>query len=260
MIKYYDTHSHINEPSYFKDTSKIIENLLENKIFTNAIGCCFDSSVNAINLANQYPNNIRACVGIHPNNVKDFVNDKEIFHKLDKLIENNKDKIVAIGEIGIDLFYTNEFINEQIEFCHKQIELAIKHNLPVMFHVRNAFKEIQEIIKKYSDVKKIIHCFSTNWEEASYFINNNCMISIPGIVTFKNAISLHDAVRKIPLDFLVAETDAPFLTPVPFRGKENYPHYVQYVYEAISELKNSDKEITRKKINANAFKFFNLKD
>lgn len=260
-MKYFDTHSHIADYYYDNEIDQYIKTLIENDIFTNAIGCDLESSIRSINLAKKYPNNIKACVGIHPNDVKKYINDKTIFYKLDELIKNNTEHIVAIGEIGLDFFYDKndeQNIKNQIYFCNKQIELAHKYNLPIMYHIRDAFEKIKPIIKQNNHHKQIIHCFSTDIIQANYFIENNCLISIPGIVTFKNAISLQEAIKSIDINYLVAETDSPYLTPVPYRGKKNYPHYVQYVYEQIAKLKKMDLEKTRKQINQNALKFFNI--
>ncbi len=257
-IKYYDTHSHINEKEYECEIENVIKTLNQEKTITNVIGCCLESSQKAIELTKKY-NVLKACVGIHPNEVINHYEDKNVFYKLDKLISENLEHIVAIGEIGIDLYYDKNQYKIQLEFLNKQIELAKKYNLPLMFHIRNAFEEMKEVILKNKDYKKVVHCFSTNYDEAKFYIENNCMISVPGILTFKNAKELQEAVRQINIDYLLAETDSPYLTPMPYRGKINYPYYVKYVYDKIAELKNMSLDEVQKKINDNAFKFFNLK-
>lgn len=258
MIKYYDTHSHLNMEEYKDEIESCFNDLKENNTFTNTVAFDFKSSIRAIELARQYSNYTRACVGIHPNDIEQYLNDKEIFKKLDELIANNREYIVGIGEIGLDFYYDDKFKKEQVYFCHEQIKLGIKHNLPIMFHLRNAFSEIKPIIEEYKDVKKLIHCFSSNLEEAKYYIGQKCIVSIPGIVTFKNANLLQEAVKWIDLDYIVTETDSPFLTPVPFRGKRNYPHYVRYTVEAIAKLKNLDlQEVETKTLN-NAKHFFKI--
>ena len=258
-IKYYDTHSHINDVEFENEVFEVIEKLKSENILTNAIGCCLPSSIKAVELAKNNPSNVKACVGIHPNEVINYSGNEKVFEQLDKLVEQNLNHIVAIGEIGLDLFYDKSNLEQQIYFCKKQIEIAIKYNLPIMFHIRDAFEEIKPIILKYKNYKKIIHCFSTNYNQAEFYIENNCMISIPGIVTFKNAKELHEAVQKINIENLICETDAPYLTPVPDRGKKNYPSYVQYVYKEIAKIKNIDEKQLSETINNNAFKFFNLK-
>lgn len=259
MIKYYDTHCHLNDEQYENELETYFETLKQENVFTNVVGFDYESSVKAVEFAKKYPNNIRACVGIHPNDCKNYVNDKDIFHKLKELVKNNLDHIVAIGEIGLDLYYEKTYLDLQYDFCRKQIEIAKEFNLPVMFHIREAFNEIKPIIEENKDHKKIIHCFTTNIDEAKFYLANNCIISIPGVVTFKNAVALCEAIKEIDIEYLVGETDAPYLTPIPFRGKKNYPHYVKYVYEKIAELKQCELDDVIKKLNQNAFKFFNLK-
>lgn len=195
MIKYYDTHSHLNMSEYENELEECIKQLEKNNTFTNCVAFDFKSSVRAIELSKKYNKYMRACVGIHPNDIEQYLNDKDIFNKLDELISNNREYIVGIGEIGLDFYYDDKFKKEQIHFCNEQIKLGIKHNLPIMFHLRNAFQEIKPIIENFKDVKKLIHCFSSNLEEAKYYVSQNCLISIPGIVTFKNATSLQEAVK-----------------------------------------------------------------
>ena len=260
MIMYFDVHSHLNDEVYQEEINDYLQYLSKENIWTNIIGCDLESSKKAIEISKQSFQNIKAIVGIHPNNINDYPSIDDAINMLDNLIASNKKYIVAIGEIGIDLYYEGSNLEKQIDFCIKQIELSKKHNLPIMFHIRNAFEEIKPIISNIKNLKKIIHCFSTNIDEAKFYIENNCLLSIPGIITFNNAKSLQEAIKEIPIEYLLAETDSPYLTPSPFRGKINYPHYVKYVYKKISELKNENEEIIREKLNKNALEFFSLKD
>ena len=139
MIKYYDTHSHLNMEEYQDELSDCIKNLEINNTFTNCVGCDLQSSIKAVELAKKHPNLMRACIGIHPNEIENYLSDDLIFEKLDKLILENRESIVAIGEIGLDFYYSDKLKKEQEIFCIKQIELGIKYNLPIMFHLRNAF-------------------------------------------------------------------------------------------------------------------------
>lgn len=259
MIKYFDVHSHLNEKSYNDLIDNAINNLKQNGIFTNVIGFDLDSSIKAIELAKTNPSNIKACIGIHPNNVNDYINNKDIFVQLDKLISENLDHITAVGEIGLDLFYQKENLELQKEFCKNQIFIAKKYNLPIMYHIREAFEEIKPFIIENKNYKQIVHCFTSNSIQAEFYISNNCLLSIPGVVTFKNATDLQEVIKNYDLKHFVAETDSPYLTPVPFRGKLNYPHFVKYVYEKIAEIKNMDVNKVITSINENVKKFFNLK-
>ncbi|BAC44604.1 TatD family deoxyribonuclease [Malacoplasma penetrans] len=258
MIKYYDTHSHLNMDVYDNEIEECIKQLKENQTFTNCVAYDFNSSVKAVELSKKYSDCMKACVGIHPNDIEQYFGDKDIFNKLDNLITNNRNHIVGIGEIGLDFYYSSELKKEQIHFCIEQIKLGVKHNLPIMFHLRNAFEDIKPIIENFKDIKKLIHCFSSNLEEAKYYVSQKCFISIPGIVTFKNALSLKEAVQWIDINCMVTETDSPYLTPVPFRGKQNYPHYVKHTVEEIAKLKNLEVDVVSEKVLNNAKNFFGI--
>lgn len=261
MKKYYDTHSHIldNDLNDINYINEFIEKMEINNVFSNLVGVDLMTSIKFVDLAKNNKNHFRACIGIHPNDVYLYDKDKQIFNKLYDLIDKNKDIIVGIGEVGLDLYYTNKYFDLQKLFLNKFIELANHFNLPVIYHIRNAFDEIKEFIVKNRYNKNLIHCFSTNRKQAEFYLNNNCVLSIPGIVTFKKTDELTNAIKNIDLSKIVCETDTPFLTPVPFRGKKNHPIYVEYVYKKISEIKKMDLEITINKINSNAMNFFNIK-
>ncbi|MCF0217890.1 MAG: TatD family hydrolase [Malacoplasma sp.] len=259
MIEYYDTHSHLNDASYSKgDIKDAIKNLKEYNTFTNCVAFDFDSSIMAINFAKLYPQFFRACVGVHPNDVYKYFNDKDFFKKFDELVKNNRKHIVAIGEIGLDSHYGDEFKKEQIEYCHKFIEIGMQYNLPIMFHIRDCFEDIKPIIQAYPNAKKIIHCFGNGIEEAEFYLKHNCVLSISGVVTFKNAKPLHNAIKLIDLNNVMVETDAPYLTPVPFRGEKNFPHYVQYSVKEIAKLKMMDEQDVKKIVLNNAKKVFDI--
>lgn len=260
--KYYDTHSHMNLEPISNEVITIVENMRNNNFITNCVGVDLPSSIQAVKLAKQYPDIIKACVGIHPSDVLQYesVFDKTI-NELDELVKNNLDCVVGIGEVGYD-FYRNEkdkSLAIQKKFLYSQFEIAKKYNLPIMLHLRDAFNESIDFIKDINYSKVLIHCFSSIWNEAKAYLDLGCMISIPGIVTFKNAIPLKEAVKNIPIEKMVIETDSPFLTPMPYRGKTNYPTYVNYVAKEIAELKNLDLEYVEKTLLNNALNFFNWK-
>ena len=261
-IQYYDTHAHINISPLVDDVDKIIKIAIENKTIINCIGVDLKTSKKAIELARKYFGHVFACVGIHPKDGYQYIGDLNlVITKLEKIIIDNLDCIVAIGEIGLD-YYCIEDKLVNIEFqkeCFlKQLELAIKYNLPVNIHNRDADEDILEFLKKYHPKKVMIHCFNSSWISAKKFLDLNCYLSIPGIVTFKNAVSLKEAVKKIPIEKLVVETDCPFLTPVPYRGKTNFPYYVKYIVDEIAKIKNISVEIVKKQLLKNAIDFFNI--
>ena len=176
--------------------------------------------------------NIFAMLGIFPSEAKTYTDEVE------EKIRANVDKIVAIGEIGLDYYWDKSFVELQKEVFAKQIRLANELNLPIAVHDRDAHKDSFDIIKsenKSSDV--LFHCFSGSVEFMKECVKQGWYIALGGVVTFKNAVKMKDVAKEVPLEKLVLETDSPYLTPVPFRGKTNYPSYVKYVAEEIANLR-----------------------
>lgn len=228
-----DTHSHIN----------MIEELSLDEVIKNAE----DSGVEKIILPSAYPkdidnvmeiaskyDNVYGLLGVHPSEVKDWTDDL-----IEKIKEYSKSsKIVGIGEIGLDYYWDKSFNDLQKEVFIKQINLANELNLPVSIHDREAHKDTFDILKKHNKGSKIImHCFSGSVEFARECIKEGWYLALGGVVTFKNAIKMKEVAQEIPLDKLLLETDAPYLTPVPFRGKENQPAYTKFVAEEIAKLR-----------------------
>lgn len=263
-IKYYDTHAHLNIEEFNIDVETIIEELKKEKVIINCIAVDIETSKSSIELSQKYKDIIYACVGIHPTDGWKYKGKvDETIKELEDLIIKNKDIIVCLGEIGLDYYtiYKGSEIDKdfQQELFRKQLDLAVKYNLPINIHNRDADEDLLEILKDYKLQKVMIHCFSSNLESAKKFLERNYILSIPGIVTFKNAKNLHEAVKEIPLENMVAETDCPFLTPVPFRGQINKPHYVQYVVKEIAKIKSIDEEDVRKILLKNSIDFFQIK-
>ncbi len=252
----YDVHTHTNMDPMIRQLDTIVSICKDKNIIWNAVGTNYEDSVIAINQAKQYPDQIYATVGIHPDNCKDL-ND---IQKLEDLYLKNKDVVVAWGECGLDYHYENFDKEKQILFFKKQLEIVNKYNLPVCIHVRAAEEDCFKILKMVKNPNKVwIHCFAMGTDWAKKYIDAGYMLSIPGIVTFKNAKALNEALTVIPLDRMMVETDGPWLAPVPHRGKTNYPYYVQYVAEDIANKLQMSKEEVIKKLTANAVNFFSLK-
>lgn len=262
-VNYYDTHSHLNLNPLNKDATKIIEEMRQKGFITNCVGVDLSTSYQAINLAKKFPDIIKACVGIHPSDINQYLtNFNKVIDELDNLVKDNLDYIVAIGEVGFD-FYRNQsdsfVISNQKRFLEVQANIAKKYNLPLMLHIRDAFNECISFLKLFNYDKVLIHCFSTNLQEALEYLKIGCLISIPGIVTFKNAVDLKEAVKQIPLQKMVIETDSPYLAPTPYRGKTNNPLYVSYVAQEIASIKNENLEFVKKIVLENALNFFRWK-
>ena len=235
-----DSHAHLDMDDYKNDLESVINRASEGgveRIIT--IGIDLASSIKALELANRY-NFIYSTVGFHPHDA-DMVSDDHL-KELQALAKEKK--VVAWGEIGLDFFKNRSQREKQIKIFKIQLEIANDIGLPVIIHNRDADKEILEILNslRKDDMKGVIHCFSSDYKAALAFIDLGFHISIPGIVTFKNADQLKEVASKIPVERMLVETDAPFLAPVPKRGKRNEPLFVTYTARAIAELRGMEFE------------------
>ena len=218
-------------------TNEIIQNAKENGVEKIIVPAANPKDFSAIiELINKY-DNIYGMLGVHPSDAKDW--DDSLIDKIKKLAENKK--IVAIGEIGLDYYWDKSFNDLQKEIFIKQVKLANELNLPIDVHDREAHKDTFDILKEYNKGSKVVmHCFSGSVEFAKECIKEGWYLGIGGVVTFKNAIKMKEVVQNVPLERILLETDAPYLTPVPFRGTENQPAYVKFVAEEIAKLRGID--------------------
>ena len=251
-----DTHAHLDFPRFDKDRKKVIKRAIDGGIkrIVN-IGSSMTSSRNSVELSRRYPE-IYSVVGIHPHNADSF--NLNVSKKLKKISENKK--VVAIGEIGLDFHYDNSPREKQKQAFRAQLRLAKSLDLPVVIHTRDADKETLEILKEedVSEIGGIMHCFASDKKMAEEILDLGFYIAFGGLITFNNLDDLREIVSKVPLDKLLVETDAPYLTPEPYRGKRNEPLYVKYVAERIAEIKNLDLEKVAEKTTANAKKVYNI--
>lgn len=249
-----DTHSHINFDEYKENFEDFINQLKQNEIEKVIIPGVEPSSFREIiELCEKY-DMLYAALGVHPSEYKTFNDDTE--KNILSLI--NHEKIVAIGEIGLDYYYGAEAKEEQKLIFKKQLELASKVNLPVIIHDRQAHEDTFKIISEYKLKDVIFHCFSGTPEFAKKCIDKGYYIAIGGVVTFKNAKDLKETAKIIPLDRLLLETDAPYLTPVPYRGKLNSPKYLKYIAQEIAMIKNIETEEVKNQTTINAKRIFNF--
>ena len=258
-----DTHCHL---SMVLDENKNIDyGQIENTLkqmqvngVTHAItiGSNMEDSKLSVEIANKY-DNIYCAVGVHPEEVESF-NIKE----LEDLIKANLDsgKLVAIGEIGLDYYWRKDNKDKQIEIFKRQIELAKKHNLPIIVHCRDAYGDVLDILKQYTpfDNCGVIHCYSGSVEWAKEVIRLGFLISFTGVVTYSNAVNVQEVAKWVDEDKFMVETDSPYLTPVPFRGKENQPMYVKYVAQTIAELRGITTDEVALATTQNAERIFNF--
>ncbi len=204
------------------------------------VGADMESSKKSVEIANKY-NFVYATVGVHPHDVKNMSeNDLKVLEDLTK-----EEKVLAIGEIGLDYYYEYSDKQTQRKWFVKQLELAKKLDLPVVIHSRDADNECYEIVKEYRPKSAVIHCFSGSKELALKYVEMGYYIGIGGVVTFNNARKLVEVAKNIPLEKILVETDAPYLTPVPHRGERNISNYLKFVTRKIAEVKEVSVENKR---------------
>ena len=245
-----DTHCHLFLEDY-PDIDDVINRMGNNIMVVSG----FDDASNkeVLELCSRYPN-VYGTLGIHPENVDEP-------YDLDFIREHiNDDKIVAVGEIGLDYYYTKDNRDAQIDLFCKQIEIAISNNKPIVVHSRDAISDTYDIIKRYDIGSRTdIHCFSSSLEMAREFVKLGCKLGIGGVLTFKNSSKLKEVVSGIDLSNLVLETDSPYMTPEPFRGKRNEPYNVFYVAQKISDIKCINIDDVLKITSKNAFDLFDFR-
>lgn len=212
----FETHAHYDDGRFDEDRDEILSTLIDNGVeYVVNVGADYNSSIESIKLSEKY-NFVYAAIGVHPHDVKELTEDT-----ITKLKEKSKhEKVVAIGEIGLDYYYDNSPRDIQKKWFERQIELAKEVKLPIIIHSRDAAKDTLDIIKctNAENVGGIVHCYSYGEDIAKIYVDKGFYIGIGGVVTYKNAKKLKEVVEYIPLEFLVLETDAPYLTPVPYRG------------------------------------------
>ncbi|MCX7916683.1 MAG: TatD family hydrolase [bacterium] len=252
-MKYFDTHCHLDFQQFEIDRDYVIKRAKqENVEYILNVGTGIESSRKVIEISEKY-DFIYASCGIHPLDVSDY--KIEDLKEIEKLVRNKK--VIAIGETGLDYYYSKENKEKQKDFFIAQVEIAGKYNLPLIIHQRESKNDLIEIIERIKLPEKIVfHCFGGDIELAQYCKEKNFYISFTGILTFKNAKNVKEVVKIYPIEKIMVETDAPFLTPHPFRGKRNEPFMVKYIIQEIKNLKNMEK--VDDIIFNNSLKFFNL--
>ena len=247
-----DTHCHIYQ-EYYDDIDDIIKKSYNNNvkyIINNA--CNFHTSLEVLDLSSKY-NYMYCVIGVHPN---ENLNDLKDISLLLKENLNNK-KLIGIGEIGLDYYYTKDNREEQIKVFESQLNLAEEYNLPVIIHSRNATEDMLTILKKYR-LRGIIHCFNGSVEVAKEYIKLGFKLGINGVITFKNC-KLIDTIKAVGIENIVFETDSPYLTPEPYRGAKNDPSYVINIVEFLAENLKIDNETLAKVSNRNVCELFDIK-
>jgi TatD DNase family protein len=249
-----DTHCHLYLSEFATDLDKIIQNAIDagvNKMYMPAI----DSTVinGLLDTENKYPGKCFAMMGLHPCSVKENYEDELM------IAENwlAKRAFVAIGEIGLDFYWDTSFTKQQYEVFETQMQWALQKNLPIVIHTRNAMQQTIDFVKPFAakGLSGIFHCFGDSLEMAKQIIDMNFYLGIGGVLTYKKS-GLDEVMKQIDLSHVVLETDAPYLTPVPFRGKRNESCYIKIIAEKLAEVKNISLEEVASATTTNAEKIF----
>ncbi|MGD9964870.1 MAG: TatD family hydrolase [Candidatus Izemoplasmatales bacterium] len=251
-----DSHVHLNDEELFPRIEEIIERAKENGVVKFiCVGYDKESSELALDIAAMY-DEVYAAIGIHPSEAKHYKESDLVW--LEENLTNNKVK--AVGEIGLDYYWDKNFADKQKELFIKQIDLANKHKLPIIVHMRDAINDTYEIIKETKDknLSGVMHCYSGSFEYVKKFTDLNLYISLAGPVTFKNAVVPKEIAKKIDLKKLLVETDAPYLAPVPHRGKTNESKNLKYIVKEIANIRQITVEEVEKNTYENTVKLFNL--
>ncbi len=252
-----DSHAHLDDKRFDSDREILIKSLKDNGIdLVINIGADIQSSRASIELAKNHEN-IYAVVGVHPHSAKDL--EGKDLSELRELAK--EEKVVAIGEIGLDFYYDNSPRDIQRKWFKAQIELAKELDMPIVIHTRDAAQETFLILKEAAQdgkLKCLLHCYSGSAEMAREYIKLGFYISLGGPVTFKNARVPREVAKVVPLDRLLVETDSPYLTPEPYRGKRNEPMYVKYVAQRIAQEKGLSYKEVAEATSANVLKFFGI--
>ena len=295
MPKYIDIHSHVNFNAFDDDRDEVIKRALDNDTWVINVGTQLDTSKVALEIAHEHEEGVYAIIGLHPihtdasyhdekelgpafakasdgqGRTEGFTSRGETFDKniYRELLKDKKanEKIVAIGECGLDYYRMDrDSIEKQKKMFIEQIELANEFNLPLMLHIRpadakalagkHAYKDAYEILKTHSKVKGDVHFFAGTWEEAQMFLSLGFTLSFTGVITFTH--DYDEVIKNTPLDMIMSETDAPYVSPVPHRGKRNEPLYVKEVVKRIAEIKNLPETEVAEAIIRNARRVFNI--
>ncbi len=246
-----DTHCHLSKDDY-ENLEEVINEMKDNIMIVS--GCNDKTNKEVIELVNKYPN-IYGTIGIHPEELENISEDSYNF-----IINNiNNPKIVGIGEIGLDYYYGNNDKELQKQVFQRQIDIAKEYNKPIVIHSREAIKDTVDILKFNNlTINVVMHCYSSSLEVAKELVKMNVKLGIGGVLTFKNSSKLKEVVENIDLKYLLLETDSPYLSPEPFRGKQNRPYNCYYVAEKIAEIKDIPLDDVLRITTNNAIEQFDL--
>ena len=257
-MKFIDTHTHLYLEQFSEDIDTVISNSISSgidRLFLPNISS--ETTKDMLDLCKKYPKTCYAMIGLHPCDVKSESMEKELLH-VEKLLE--KEKFIAVGEIGIDLYWDKSTLPLQKESFIFQINLAKKHKLPIVIHTRDSFNEAIEIVENLNDenLSGVFHCFTGSVKDAKRITDlGNFYLGIGGVLTFKNS-GLDKTIKEIDIHHLILETDSPYLAPTPFRGKRNESKYIVNIAEKLSEIHEISMENIADITTNNALKLFKI--
>lgn len=269
-MKYFDAHTHTNFVAYGEDREDVFARARDAGVGMNIVGTQYDTSKSAVELAEAHEG-VWATIGLHPiHTAKSYHDEKELgeggkeftsrgeqfdIASYEKLAESKK--VIAIGECGLDYYRVEKETKDiQVQAFVEQIELANRLGKPLMLHIRNAYDDAIEIIKAHAKVQGDVHFFAGDWGVAKRFLDLGFTLSFTGVITF--ARDYDEVIKNAPLDLIMSETDAPYVTPAPHRGKRNEPAYVELVVKAIADIRGEDGEMVREQLVKNAQRVFGL--
>ncbi len=253
-----DTHTHLYVDAFKEDRKEVVQRAIDNGIELMLLPNIDVATIDDMHmLTKQFPNNCRSMMGLHPGNVKE---DWEAQLNTMKDLLFKSDQYIAVGEIGMDLYWDKTFIEAQKKAFAIQVEWAKELNLPIVIHARDAFQEIYEILDDLNDanLRGVFHCFTGSNEDVHRILDfGGFMFGIGGVLTYKNA-KIDEVVKTIPLEHIILETDSPYLPPVPFRGKRNESSYLLHVAEKLADVYDLKMNVIERTTTENAIKLFKL--
>lgn len=253
----FDTHTHIFDKKLINSIEEILKNL--KALNFKGILCICENDFEADMFLKFYKDYefLYCAAGIHPHNAENF-NEKDLKNLINKLLHTGR--LVALGETGLDFYYNLSNREKQIKVFLKHIEIAKEYSLPLIIHSRNSNEILYKILTRQKISKGVLHCFSGDKKLAKDIIKLGLYIGVTGIVTFKNSKNIKEVVESVPLEKIVIETDSPYLSPEPLRGKINTPLNLLYILKKIAEIKNLDLKYLEEKLDSNSLELFNIKN
>ena len=253
---YFDTHAHYEDKRFDEDRDELLASMPGSGIsMILNIACCVESSAASLRFADKYPF-VYASVGVHPHDAKDMTDDT--IYELEEMLKHPK--AVAVGEIGLDYHYDFSPRDVQIKRFREQMELARRAGKPVVIHMREATQATLEIVNDYRSLTGVFHCYPGSWDTAKIILDMGWYLSFTGVITFNNARKALEVIGKMPIDRLMLETDCPYMSPEPMRGRRNSSLFLPYIADKVAQLRGISKEEVAAITKENGLRLFGLQE